>query len=111
MHAVSLNISLGPTRLHVRTDKKIENPSMTCQFAGSVIPLDSPWKKDKMKIDPDTDKEKYDVIREPPLKTMGVVQWTLRFRDVSKTSKVFGNYSCSFDNVKPQYASLILAGG
>ena len=108
MHAVSLTIVKGPEDVDVRTDKDPENPTMSCKFAGSKIPMDSPWRRDRVALP--TDEEKYEVTRDPPVGTEGIVRWTLHFLDVSKTSNLFGNYSCGFNDVRSRNASLIRVG-
>ena len=110
MHAVSLTIAEHPAeKVVVRTDgASITDQKISCKFAGSNIPLDNPWRKDK-EIVPES--EKYLLLtREPPECTEGVVTWTLHFQNVSKDSQVFGRYNCELDNVKSSSANLILAG-
>ena len=108
MHAVSLTIAEDPADVDVRTDKDPGNPTMSCKFAGSNIPMDSPWRRDRVALP--TDEEKYKVTRDPPVGTEGIVTWTLHFLDVSKTSNLFGSYSCGFNDVVSKNSSLVLAG-
>ena len=104
MHAVSLTIAEGPVDVVVRTDSPSRDHKMSCQFAGSNIPKDNPWRRGKERV---TDEEKYHWTREPPNKTEGVVTWTLHFRNVSKDSEVFGGYSCELNSVKSNSATLV----
>ena len=92
----------------MRADKDPINHRMSCKFAGSVIPLDNPWKKGKETVS--SVKDLVETHREPQSGTVGVVTWTLEFLSVSQDSKYFGNYSCGLDKVKSQTASLKLAG-
>ena len=108
MHTVALTIAEGPANVTVRADKAPRNHRMLCKFAGSKIPLDNPWSKDGKTVNYKTNL--VEARREPQNGTMGVVTWTLEFLSVSKDSKYFGNYSCGLDKVKPQTASLKLAG-
>ena len=108
MHTVALTIAEGPANVTVRADKAPRNHRMLCKFAGSKIPLDNPWRKDGKTVNYKTNL--VEARREPQSGTVGVVTWTLEFLSVSKDSKYFGNYSCGLDNVKPQTASLKLAG-
>ena len=107
MHAVSLTIVKGPEDVDVRTDKDPGKTTMSCKFAGSNIPMDSPWRRDGVAVE---ENGKYEVTRVPPDGTEGVVTWTLHFKDVSKTSNLFGNYSCGFKDVRFRNASLIRVG-
>ena len=108
MHAVSLTLVKGPEGVDVRTDKDPGKPTMSCKFAGSNIPMNSPWRRDRVALP--TDEEKYTVTRDPTNGTEGVVTWTLHFLMVSKTSNLFGNYSCGFKDVRSGNASLIRVG-
>ena len=108
MHAVSLTLVESPEGVDVRTDKEPQEPTMSCKFAGSNIPMDSPWRRDRVSLP--TDEEKYDMTRDPTNRTEGVVTWTLHFLMVSKTSNLFGSYSCGLKDVVSRNASLIRVG-
>ena len=92
----------------MRGDKDPTDHRMTCKFAGSLIPMDNPWKKGEEAVS--SVKGSLETRRVPQSGTVGVVTWTLEFLRVSKDSKYFGNYSCGLDNVKSQNASLKLVG-
>lgn len=108
MGAVSLTVSSHPEKLNVMEGDTKKKYEMSCRFAGRGIPTESPWRWENHKIG--TEEGKYDVTRNPEDITEGIVTWTLVFLNVSKTSNVFGNYSCSVKNVTSKNASVTLAG-
>ena len=91
----------------MKIDEKAEDHEMSCQFVGSKVPLDNPWKGSHLLT---MDPEEVVASREPPNAIKGFVRWTLRFLKVSKSSTLFGNYSCALENVRSKNASLLLAG-
>ena len=92
----------------MKIDEKAKDYKMSCQFVGSKVPLDNPWIQGShlLTMDP----EKVVASREPPNALEGFVQWTRHFLKVSKSSTLFGNYSCALKNARSKTASLLLAG-
>ena len=107
MCAVSLSIAGSPDNITVKEDDTWEL-IMSCKYAGSNIPKESPWKRGNQPIQ--NISGKYVVTRDPPDETEGVVTWKLHFLNVSKTSSLFGDYCCNLSNITSRNASLTLAG-
>ena len=107
MCAVSLSIAGNPDNVTVKEGDKGEL-IMSCKYAGSNIPKESPWKRGSQPIQ--NIPGKYVVTRNPPDETEGVVTWKLHFLNVSKTSSLFGDYCCNLSNITSRIASLTLAG-